>query len=256
MDLHLPRGGRLWFLTTPHGTARSLIADIWKRIGKLQREYGLPQYSIAVFEGGTGRLHAHITFIGNRDIVRRLDSSTAFIGIEVQRVTDARGLARKYLAKFRTPQAGYRRGHQLGGRIPGSHLLDGAGDRVRLSRALQLDAIEAKYVEQWRHTNARRSASRKPYRPRALIHRALLLSGQMPLLPELERPISRLHAFGGGIVPPAVAVEIEFRRRQLGLSQRDFAARIGISQGQYANAMRGHDPISAFAINRARELGL
>jgi hypothetical protein len=29
---------------------------------------------------------------------------------------------------------------------------------------------------------------------------------------------------------------------------------LGISQGQLANALRGHDPISAFAVNRAREI--
>lgn len=47
---------------------------------------------------------------------------------------------------------------------------------------------------------------------------------------------------------------MEHRRRQLGLSQRDLAARIGISQGQYANAIRGHDPLSAFAVNRLRDV--
>jgi hypothetical protein len=41
-------------------------------------------------------------------------------------------------------------------------------------------------------------------------------------------------------------------QRQHGLSQVQFAARLGISQGQCANAIRGHDPISSFAVNRAR----
>jgi len=47
------------------------------------------------------------------------------------------------------------------------------------------------------------------------------------------------------------------QRPSLGLSQRDYAAGPGVSQvsqGQYANAIRGHDPISPFAINRLREL--
>jgi hypothetical protein len=56
--------------------------------------------------------------------------------------------------------------HILGGRIKGSHRLEGGGDRVRLSCELERDAIEAGYVEPWRHTNARRSAVRKPYSPR------------------------------------------------------------------------------------------
>ena len=54
--------------------------------------------------------------------------------------------------------------------------------------------------------------------------------------------------------PAAVAAEIEFRRQQLGLSQAQLAARIGRSQGQVANPMRGHDPISAATVNRLREL--
>jgi transcriptional regulator with XRE-family HTH domain len=55
-------------------------------------------------------------------------------------------------------------------------------------------------------------------------------------------------------VPPAIAVEIEFRRKQRGLTQRQVAASIGRSQGQLANALRGHDPISAATVNRLREL--
>jgi transcriptional regulator with XRE-family HTH domain len=55
-------------------------------------------------------------------------------------------------------------------------------------------------------------------------------------------------------VPPAVAVEIEFLRRQRGLSQREIAAKIGRSQGQLASALRGHDPISGAAINRLRDI--
>ena len=66
--------------------------------------------------------------------------------------------------------------------------------------------------------------------------------------------MARLRDFGGGFVPPAVAVEIEFRRQQLGLSLRQLAARIGRSQGQLANALRGHDPISAASVKRLREL--
>jgi DNA-binding transcriptional regulator YiaG len=47
---------------------------------------------------------------------------------------------------------------------------------------------------------------------------------------------------------------IEHLRNRQGLSQRALATRIGVSQGQYANARRGHDPLSAFAVNRLREM--
>jgi transcriptional regulator with XRE-family HTH domain len=55
-------------------------------------------------------------------------------------------------------------------------------------------------------------------------------------------------------MPPSVAREIEFLRRQLGLSQTQLASLIGRSQGQLANALRGHDPISGAAVNRLREV--
>ena len=60
------------------------------------------------------------------------------------------------LAKERTPQAGYRREHVLGGRLNGSHRLEGGGDRVRLSRQLERDAIDFGDVKPWRHTYAKR----------------------------------------------------------------------------------------------------
>ena len=44
---------------------------------------------------------------------------------------------------------------------------------MRLSRALERDAIEAGYVDAWQHSNARRSLERRRYRLRALTERAL-----------------------------------------------------------------------------------
>ena len=55
-------------------------------------------------------------------------------------------------------------------------------------------------------------------------------------------------------MPPCVAREIEFLRRQLGLSQTQLASLIGRSQGQLANALRGHDPISGTVVNRLRAI--
>jgi hypothetical protein len=254
MELHCKPKRGLWWLHTSKGTARSKIAAIQKRITRLQFDYGLRPYNVTIFEG-RGGLHAHIAFLGNREIARRLKKSSAFGElVQVDPITDT-AFARKYLAKERTPQAGYGRQHVLGGRLRGSHRLDGGGDRVRLSLDLERDAIDAGYVEPWQHTNARRSSERKAYRLRRLYPRkAPRPAGQLPLLPELNRPVSRLRQFGGGFVPPAVATEIEFQRRRRGLSQRQLAARIGRSQGQIANALRGHDPISGSVVNRLREI--
>ena len=161
-----PKRG-LWCVHTNKGTPRSTISDIQKRITRLQIEHSVRPYNVTTFET-RGGLHAHIAFIGNREIAERLKSSTAFGKlIQVDRITEPAGLVRKYLAKERTPQAGYARHHMLGGRLRGSHRLDGGGDRVRLSRDLERDALSAGYVEPWQHTNARRSAKRKPYSPRA-----------------------------------------------------------------------------------------
>jgi hypothetical protein len=165
MELQRPRCG-LWLVTTAKATSRLLIANIWKRITRLQGACGLRRYSVITFES-SGGLHAHITFLGTRAITERLNASKQFGAfVDVRPITDLSGLARKYLAKERTPQAGYRRTHLLGGRISGSHHLPGGGDRVRLSRELERDAIEAGYVEAWQHSNATRTSARKPYRGR------------------------------------------------------------------------------------------
>jgi hypothetical protein len=116
------------------------------------------------------------------------------------------------------------------------------------------DAIEAGYVQPWQHTNAKRTPERRAYRLRRLHPRkAPCPAGQLALLREIERPVSRLHEFGGGMVPPSVAIEIEFHRRRLGLSQRQLGVLIGRSQGQISNALRGRYPISSSSVNRLRE---
>jgi hypothetical protein len=167
MGLHCnPSRVGLWLATTARATPRDVIADTWKRITRLQGMHRLRCYSAITFEG-RGGLHAHITFLGTRDIAKRLKQSARFGELlDIRPVTDPDRLTRKYLAKERTPQAGYGREYILGGRIRGSHRLPGGGDRVRLSRELERDAVEAGYVEPWQHTNAKRSVEEKPYRVR------------------------------------------------------------------------------------------
>jgi hypothetical protein len=134
MDLHCERGRcDLWLLTTARASTRSLIADVWKRITRLQGMHRLRCYSAITFEG-RGGLHAHIMFLGTSDIAKRLKQSARFgEHLDIRPVTDAVGLTRKYLAKERTSQAGYGRERIFGGRIRGSHRLPGGGDRVHWS---------------------------------------------------------------------------------------------------------------------------
>ena len=155
--------GELWWLTTPKGSSRHEIGAYQKRITREQSAQGLPAYSAWIFETRP-ELHAHIVFLGNRDLANTLRRSRLCIGTMIEPVPSIGGL-KKYLAKERTPQAGYRR-RDLGGRSPGSHRLPGGGDRVRLSRQLERDAIEAGLVDPWKHTNAKRSDQRKDYRSR------------------------------------------------------------------------------------------
>jgi hypothetical protein len=243
--------GELWWLTTLKGSTRNEIATIQKRVTKLQGSQGLYCYSAWVFETRP-KLHAHIVFVGNSEIGDALRRSDICRGCDVELVADPDGLSKNYLVKERTPQAGYGRS-DLGGRIRGAHPIEGGGDRVRLSRELERDAIEAGLIPNWRHTNAARSADRKERRLQRLnSKKAPCLSGQILLFPEMK-PVARLQSFGGGPVPAAVAAEIEFRRRQHGLSQRQLAKLIGRSQGQLANALRGHDPMSVASVNRLRD---
>lgn len=250
--------GDLYYLTTAKGTSREIIADLQKRIGQLQRHRDFYGYTVWCFETRP-ILHAHFLFVGDSAIVARLRRSELgkAAGLDAQRaiqlVYDLPGLVSRYHAKERTPQAGYGREHRLGGRIKGTHKLSGGGDRVRLSRELERDAINDGLVEPWPHENAKRSPNRKEYRKRALTAQAPTMSGQILLFPELSKPVARLQAFGGGYIPRAVAAEIEFRRRQRGLSQRQLGALVGRSQGQLANALRGHDPISSAVVNRLRD---
>jgi hypothetical protein len=247
-----PLWRKLWWVTTDKGSSRELVAEIHRRIAKLQRRQRLPPYRLTVLEV-SGGLHAHIVFVGNQELAHSLKRSSFAAVIHVDKVDDPARLSRHYLAKERTPQAGYRR--QLGARRKGSHKLAGGGDRVRLSRELERDAILASYVTPWQRTNARLGASRKPYPCRCVLRRkSLSATGQLLLLPELGKPANRLRHFRGGYVPTPIQREIEFQRQRRELSQQQLAGMVGLSQGHFANAMRGHDPISGFAVNRLRDV--
>ena len=255
---------QLWFATVGDrifddiapGEARNIIADVQRRIGKLQTELGLPRYRITVFET-IGGLHAHMLFHGNRKLVKRLMKSAALKPlVDVRWAYDVRGLSEAYLCKERTPQANHGLGHRLkGGRKKGSHRLPGGGDRVRLSGALKHDAIAAGYVEPWKQTNAKRAETRKQYRRRRLVPwKASRPVGQLPLFPEIERGPVRFRDYFGGHMPPSVAVEFEFHRRRHGWSQQKLGELAGLSQPTLANAIAGLYGLSREAVIRIKQV--
>ena len=99
-----PRLSRLWFMTVNKCAGRQLISAAQKRITRLQKKQGLPAYNVTVLET-LGGLHAHITFIGDRqgEIAKTLKRSEQFGDlVHVQHVYDTKGLSRGYLAKERT----------------------------------------------------------------------------------------------------------------------------------------------------------
>lgn len=135
MGLHCQPGRDygLWWISTDKNSDRHTIAALQKWITRCS---GSTANVVTTFET-SGGLHAHIVFLGNANMAERLQASKRFGEIiDVGPVTDSQTLVRKYLAKERTPQAGYRRNHMLGGRLGGSLRLDGGGDRVRLSREI------------------------------------------------------------------------------------------------------------------------
>jgi hypothetical protein len=77
IELHRRPKRGLWCLHTNKATPRSTISAIQKRISRLQIEHGVRPYNVTTFET-RGGLHAHIVFLGNREIAERLKSSTAF----------------------------------------------------------------------------------------------------------------------------------------------------------------------------------
>lgn len=233
-------------------TVRTLADDIWKRIRRLQIEAGLKPYIAIVFE----TKGPHLVYLGSHGIEDRLHGHRFDGDVQFAPVTDPFKLRRAYLVKERTPQANYKRQQFFaGGRMKGSHKLPGGGDRVRLSGELQRDATAAGYIDPWRKTNAQRTplTARKNYRPRPIVKRACSLSGQLPLLPEIEKPVTRLRDFNGGKVPPNVAREIDFRRRQLGVTQEQLAAVAGISQPQLSNGLQQRFGWSPKVVRRLRE---
>jgi hypothetical protein len=68
-----------------------------------------------------------------------------------------------------------------------------------------------------------------------------------------EKPVSRLAQFAHGIMPGAVAQEVEARRKWRGLTQGELAVQIGVSRPQLVNALRGRFGLSEWATARLRE---
>lgn len=190
-----------------------------------------------------------------------------------------------YLAKERTPQADASlrgAGIPLPDRKP-SISAPYAGDRVRFSDDLRKDATAWHWqhngdtvplIPEYQATNWKRSAlvgvrethlSRHAEKQLARENRLIAVgaiqkapetlpkpAGQLFLFPELERPIARLTDFTAGFLSPSASLELEHRRKRLGLSQSQLGEKAGLSQPQIANAVHCRFGLSRQAANRIK----
>jgi hypothetical protein len=248
------------------GEARREFSRFQSQLVQAQKRAGFPQYAAYALEV-TGGLHENVIFIGDERLARKLCRSFSCymqsgyghgLGYSMQPAGDPVHLASHYLAKERTVQANYALGWSWGSRERGSHRMEGGGDRVRLSSALKKDGIAAGAIEPWQATNARRSpfvTSRITATATAMKkspETAMKPVGQLSLFPELERPITRLTAFTAGVLSPSASLELEHRRKRLGLSQSQLGKISGLSQPQIANAVHGRFGLSRQAANRIK----
>ena len=225
---------------------RAGVAKLWLRVTETQPN-----------------VHFHYVVLVNDQVLARCEGSTKFNDVtagggrvfHLEEIRDNNGW--RYLTKEATSQARFRnrvvwtnprRGPY---RLPG----DDIADRVVVSAAL------APHVDPWKRRYRRHKAENDypadRQKPRLTDKRAPKPADQVVLPftePQVRRPVARLRDFGGGRVPPVVAEEIEFRRHQLGWSQRELARRCCISQPQLANALRAHDPLSSWVTNRLRDI--
>ena len=240
-----------------------------QKLGEVQREEVGAALWVTVRERGADKEpneHEHLLLAGSERVADRMRDRKAFQGA-------GQGLLIKPL-KDRFNQVSYRlmelspAGYaELSDgkhvwrkkRYNRTYPLPSGGDRVWLSEELKAFALEAGLIEPWTQSKRRDKpgndypAARR--RPR-LTTTAPVLADQvvLPFIePQVRRPVARLRDFGGGLMPAVVAGEIEFRRHQLGWSQRELARRCGIGQPQLANVLRGHDPLSAWATRRLRD---
>jgi hypothetical protein len=162
----------------------------------------------------------------------------------------------RYLTKEATPQARWgnpriwhnpRKGPY---RLPG----DDIADRVTVSAEL------AKHVEPWKRRYRRHKPPGNAYpaerkRP-CLTSKAPVPAGQIPLFddPRMRKPVNRLDAFAGGLMPPVVALDIEHHRRRRQMTQDALAESCGIRQPTLSNALAGRYRLSAWATRRLRDI--
>ena len=238
-------------LTQPSTESYKTFSKVKSRLVRLQERSDLPQYWCETFEVTNG-LHDNLIFTGTASIAENLKSAfpDCFKGEKsIQLVTDRKALE-TYLVKESTPQAS----HLSPQRKKGSHRCAGLGDRVSLSRALKRKVLASGDVKDWKITYAKRSPEPRTYAKRMKPSGYMKPSGQIELFPDIVQQATRLKNYNGGILSPSAALELEYRRKQAGLSQKGLGTISGLSQPQIANAVHCRFGLSRQAAKRLKEV--
>jgi hypothetical protein len=137
-----------------------------------------------------------------------------------------------------------------------------AGDRVGASEDLRDVLIRNGQATPWTRRNAKRAAPSTdarvvaPIAPKPVLRIVAdnaLAPGELQLSLLPEKPVARLRDFAHGVMPRAVAHEVEARRKWLGLTQEQLADAIGISRPQLTNGLQGNFGLSEWVAARLRD---
>ncbi len=234
---------------------RALARKLKNHIALWQRRAGMRSvYWVEVLEGEP-HFHSHVvvtmpTLEGVLALIASVERSSEFgRNIEESKpVDDWRGL-RNYLLKEASPQTHCAARREFPRKL-GSHSLgESVGDRVRLSPDLKTGLIQQGRIEPYRETYAkipRRTAAplagNTTGAPLSTLTRAAFIQ-PVQLAFDLR-------------IPELIDLFklVEAKRISTGMSQRQAASILGIRQPHYSNSVvRGHDRLSPWHMNRARE---
>jgi hypothetical protein len=226
-------------------------------------------YYVEVLEGDP-TVHSNILFTlpasGMRHIdgLRRSSLYGPYLHIQSAEGTD---WFVGYTSKERTPQAQYASQGKLGPRLPGSHPLGkGGGDRVRLSRHLEVDMAQAGLLRPHTHTYAARGLPPQP--ASAMVPQAALeprkygLFNDLPAAhaparhvgpsrPQVKRAVCSIEQAVLQLDYPPDAVAL---LRNLAPTHAQIAAKIGRSRQQVTNIIAGRFGPSPEVVRRVLEL--
>lgn len=244
-----------FFVAELHGADRRAVNEMARKLKSHvvleQRRADFEPWWVEVLEGRPS-VHTNVIAPLPADAAERIALAPAYDGhVHVQPVTDMVGLT-KYLLKETTPQAAYKTGVR---RLAGSHVLDGGGDRVRLSKALGAALLEEGRIEPWTRSYAARAATTTPVTTTTVspVQSAPTPAVVAPAFP--CEPEGQFSLFDATTAPTVNVMQlVEEKRRRLHISQREAARQLGgLNQPGYANALREHDKLGAWRRNRALE---